>query len=173
MDCFLGICTVSGCCMAAVSAAEAAASAPLAKWLNREPWSPRSRFFFKRPAYAGCNRFSLGWGRDSWGTEVSRRSSAAPRLLRATPGAGNRGSVPFTAGRSAFHPSGAAATPRNGGLPKPPRAGPVFLSLKSGLPRPAHHGACGARMKGRSSAIGRRDSYRQLFALLAEDQPTR
>jgi hypothetical protein len=98
------------------------------------------------------------------------RNCAAPRLLRATPGAGNRGSITFY-----LQPSEALSAPaavRNGDSPKPRRAGPVSLSLKSGLPRPAHHGACGACMKRRSSAIGRRDSYRKLFALPAGCQST-
>jgi len=64
------------------------------------------------------------------------------------PGAGNRGSIPFTAGRSIFRRLTAAATVADGGLsPSTSSAGPVSLSLKLGLPRPAHHATRAARIE--------------------------
>jgi hypothetical protein len=64
------------------------------------------------------------------------------------PDAGNRGSIPFTAGRSIFRRLTAAATVADGGLsPSTSSAGPVSLSLKLGLPRPAHHAARAARVE--------------------------
>jgi hypothetical protein len=61
---------------------------------------------------------------------------------------GNRDSIPFTAGRSIFRWLTAAATVADGSLsPSTSSAGPVSLSLKLGLPRPAHHAARAARME--------------------------
>jgi hypothetical protein len=69
---------------------------------------------------------------------------AAPRLPRASPGAGNRGSVPFTARRRRLPPQRHGHYTTQWRLAKASTRRPGFPFPQVRLPRPAHHGACGA-----------------------------